>query len=67
MIVRNVNDKEVLETTYLAHGGVAQMILTAGRFGDRILAIARLAPGKPSKPMWIRWKKSTSSSLEKEK
>jgi hypothetical protein len=28
MIVRNVNDRGVLETTYLAHGGaVAQMIL----------------------------------------
>ncbi len=48
MIVRNINDKEVLETTYRAHGGaIAQMIL------DRrvlqalgFLAIARLAPGK---------------------
>jgi hypothetical protein len=28
MIVRNVNDREVLETTYIAHGGaIAQMIL----------------------------------------
>jgi len=28
MIVRNLNDKEVLETTYIAHGGaIAQMIL----------------------------------------
>ena len=28
MIVRNLKDKEVLETTYLAHGGaIAQMIL----------------------------------------
>jgi hypothetical protein len=28
MIVRNINDKEVLETTYRAHGGaIAQMIL----------------------------------------
>jgi len=38
MIVRNVKDKEVLDTTYLAHGGaIAQMIfgnLVAGQ-GDR--------------------------------
>ncbi|MBW1943887.1 MAG: cupin domain-containing protein, partial [Deltaproteobacteria bacterium] len=28
MIVRNLNDKEVLEQTYIAHGGaIAQMIL----------------------------------------
>lgn len=28
MIVRNIKDKEVMETTYLAHGGaIAQMIL----------------------------------------
>ena len=28
MIVRNVNDQEVLDTTYIAHGGaIAQMIL----------------------------------------
>jgi hypothetical protein len=28
MIVRNLKDKEVLDTTYLAHGGaVAQMVL----------------------------------------
>ena len=28
MIVRNLNDKEVIETTYRAHGGaIAQMIL----------------------------------------
>jgi hypothetical protein len=30
MIVRNLNDKAVMETTYLAHGGaIAQMILAA--------------------------------------
>jgi quercetin dioxygenase-like cupin family protein len=48
MIVRNINDKEVLDTTYLAHGGaVAQMILdqrTLEEIGS--LAIASLAPGK---------------------
>lgn len=48
MIVRNINDKEVLETTYLAHGGaIAQMILdqrTLEKLG--FLAIARLEPGK---------------------
>jgi hypothetical protein len=42
MIVRNINDKEVLETTYRAHGGaIAQMILdrrTLEKFG--FLAIA---------------------------
>jgi len=48
MIVRNVNDKEVLETTYLAHGGaVAQMILDRRTLQEiGFLAIARLAPGK---------------------
>ena len=48
MIVRNLKDKAVLETTYIAHGGaIAQMI-----FDRRILkeigflAIASLAPDK---------------------
>ena len=48
MIIRNLNDKEVLETTYIAHGGaIAQMILD-GRTLKEIgfLAIASLAPGK---------------------
>lgn len=48
MIVRNVQDKEVLETTYIAHGGaIAQMILD-GRTLKEIgfLAIARLGSGK---------------------
>ena len=48
MIVRNINDKEVLETTYRAHGGaIAQMILdrrTLEKLG--FLAIARLEPAK---------------------
>ena len=48
MIVRNINDKEALETTYRAHGGaIAQMILdrrTLEKLG--FLAIARLEPGK---------------------
>jgi mannose-6-phosphate isomerase-like protein (cupin superfamily) len=48
MIVRNVNDKEVLETTYLAHGGaIAQMILDRRTLKEiGFLAMARLAPGK---------------------
>lgn len=48
MIVRNVNDKEVLETTYRAHGGaIAQMILDRRVLQEiGFLAIARLAPGK---------------------
>ena len=48
MIVRHVNDKEVLDTTYLAHGGaIAQMILDRRILKEiGFLAIARLAPGK---------------------
>jgi mannose-6-phosphate isomerase-like protein (cupin superfamily) len=48
MIVRNINDKEVLDTTYLAHGGaIAQMILDRRVLKEiGFLAIARLAPGK---------------------
>ncbi|MEW6672437.1 MAG: cupin domain-containing protein [Thermodesulfobacteriota bacterium] len=48
MIVRNLNDREVLDTTYIAHGGaIAQMILD-GRTLKEIgfLAIASLAPGR---------------------
>jgi len=48
MIVRNLNDREVLETTYLAHGGaVAQMILDQRTLKEiGFLAIARLESGK---------------------
>jgi mannose-6-phosphate isomerase-like protein (cupin superfamily) len=48
MIVRNLNDKEVLETTYLAHGGaIAQMVLDRRILKEiGFLAIARLDPGK---------------------
>jgi mannose-6-phosphate isomerase-like protein (cupin superfamily) len=48
MIVRNVNDKAVMETTYLAHGGaIAQMILDRRILKEiGFLAIATLAPGK---------------------
>jgi len=48
MIVRNVNDREVLETTYLAHGGaVAQMILDRRTLKEiGFLAIARLESGR---------------------
>jgi len=48
MIVRNINDKEVLDTTYIAHGGgIAQMILDSRILKEiGFLAIAKLAPGK---------------------
>jgi mannose-6-phosphate isomerase-like protein (cupin superfamily) len=48
VIVRNVNDREVLETTYLAHGGaIAQMILDRRILKEiGFLAIANLAKGK---------------------
>ena len=48
MIVRNVNDREVLETTYLAHGGaIAQMILDQRVLKEiGFLAIANLSSGK---------------------
>jgi mannose-6-phosphate isomerase-like protein (cupin superfamily) len=48
MIVRNVMDAEVLETTYLAHGGaVAQMILDQRTLKEiGFLAIARLEGGR---------------------
>ena len=47
MIVRNINDKEVLDTTYIAHNGaIAQMILDRRVLKELgFLAIARLAPG----------------------
>ena len=48
MIVRNLNDKEVLETTYIAHGGaIAQMILDRRILKEiGFLAIASLEAGK---------------------
>jgi len=48
MIVRNLTDPEVLETTYLAHGGaVAQMVLDQRVLKEiGFLAVAQLAPGK---------------------
>ena len=48
MIVRNLKDKEVLETTYIAHGGaIAQMILDRRILKEiGFLAVAKLAPGK---------------------
>ena len=52
MIVRNLKDKEVLETTYVAHGGaVAQMILDRRILKEiGFLAIARLEKGKRIEP-----------------
>ena len=48
MIVRNLRDKAVMETTYLAHGGaIAQMILDQRTLKEiGFLAIATLPPGK---------------------
>jgi len=48
MIVRNINDKEVLDTTYIAHGGaIAQMILDQRTLKEiGFFAIAKLAPGR---------------------
>ncbi len=48
MIVRNVNDKEVLDTTYIAHGGaIAQMILDRRTLKEiGFLAIAKMSAGK---------------------
>jgi len=48
MIVRNLRDEEVLETTYRAHGGgIAQMILDQRVLREiGFLAIAQLEPGK---------------------
>ena len=52
MVVRNVKDKEVLETTYLAHGGaIAQMILDRRTLKELgFLAMARLEPGREIEP-----------------
>jgi len=52
MIVRNLKDKEVLETTYLAHNGaIAQMILDRRILKEiGFLAIAQLASGKNIEP-----------------
>ncbi len=52
MIVRNVRDEEVVETTYIAHGGaVAQMILDRRILKEiGFLAIARLEKGKKIEP-----------------
>jgi mannose-6-phosphate isomerase-like protein (cupin superfamily) len=48
MIIRNLGDEEVLETTYRAHGGgIAQMILDRRVLREiGFMAIAQLAPGK---------------------
>jgi mannose-6-phosphate isomerase-like protein (cupin superfamily) len=48
MIVRNLRDKEVLDTTYLAHGGaIAQMVLDRRVLKEiGFLAFATLTPGK---------------------
>lgn len=48
MIVRNISDKEVMETTYAAHGGaIAQMVLDMRTLKEiGFLAIARLAPDR---------------------
>ena len=52
MIVRNMKDKEVMDTTYRAHGGaIAQMILDRRTLKEiGFLATARLAPGRRIEP-----------------
>ena len=52
MIVRNIKDKEVMDTTYLAHGGaIAQMILDRRTLKEiGFLATARLTPGRRIEP-----------------
>ena len=52
MIVRNIKDEEVMDTTYLAHGGaIAQMILDRRILKEiGFLATARLAPGRRIEP-----------------
>ena len=52
MIVRNLEDKEVLDTTYLAHGGaVAQMVLDRRVLKEiGFLACATLEKGKAIEP-----------------
>jgi mannose-6-phosphate isomerase-like protein (cupin superfamily) len=48
MIIRNLKDKEVLDTTYIAHGGaVAQMVLDQRTLQEiGFLASATLEPGR---------------------
>ena len=48
MIIRNLKDKEVLETTYVAHGGgIAQMVLDQRILKEiGFLAVATLEKGK---------------------
>ena len=64
MIVRNIHDKEVLDTTYIAHGGaIAQMILDRRRLKEiGFLAIVTASRAGSSKPMSIPWRKSISWS-----
>ena len=52
MIVRNLEDKEVLDTTYLAHGGAtAQMVLDRRVLKEiGFLACATLEKGKAIEP-----------------
>jgi mannose-6-phosphate isomerase-like protein (cupin superfamily) len=52
MIVRNIKDEEVMDTTYLAHNGaIAQMILDRRTLKEiGFLATARLAPGRRIEP-----------------
>jgi mannose-6-phosphate isomerase-like protein (cupin superfamily) len=52
MIVRNLEDKEVLDTTYLAHGGaIAQMVLDRRVLKEiGFLACATLEKGKAIEP-----------------
>ena len=48
MIVRNLKDKEVMETTFIAHGGAVVQMLSDRRTLKEIgfLAIATIKPGR---------------------
>ena len=48
MIVRNIHDQEVVDTTYIAHGGAVARMVLDGRTLREIgfLAVASLEPGR---------------------
>ncbi len=52
MIVKNVNSKEVVSTTYIAHdGAIARMILTPDELNEiGFLAFAAIPPGNAISP-----------------
>ena len=75
MIVRNLGDREVLETTYIAHGGaVAQMILDQRILKEiGFLAIAKLEKGRrieahvdPMEEIYFIWTGEGEMSVDEE-